>query len=172
MSLCGVDLTHYFPDGVPSGMSVLWEQWTRWVMGLRLSPYQDCQGIMWLFELIFGDRNDATNVFWYARVGLNLHGSPAYNPSRTWVYKSQETGVIAADVHCYVDDVRVTGPSEQECWPASQPVSSVLASLGIQDAMRKRRPQEISRQGHGEVMLCIPAMMLSTCSLLHKNGTS
>jgi hypothetical protein len=77
-------------------------------------------------------------------VELNLPGSLGYNPGRPWVYiKSQWNGVIAADAHCYVDDVRVTGPSEGECWQASQRVSSVLASLGIQDATRKRRPGDL-----------------------------
>jgi hypothetical protein len=39
----------------------------------------------------------------------------------------------------YVDDLRTTGTTERECWEASQRVSSVLVSLGIQDAARKRR---------------------------------
>jgi hypothetical protein len=73
-ALCGVDLTHYFPDGVPSGTTVLWERWTRCAMGLRPSPSQDCQGMMWSLEVIFGDRNDASNIFRYDRVELNLPG--------------------------------------------------------------------------------------------------
>jgi hypothetical protein len=142
-ALCGVDLTLYFPEGVPEGTSVLWEKWTRCAMGLRPSPYQACQGMMWALEVIFGDRHDACNVFRYERVELNLPGSAQYNPSRPWVYKVRQDGVIAADAHCYVDDVRATGPSEKECWQASQRVSTVLASLGIQDATRKRRPGDL-----------------------------
>jgi hypothetical protein len=67
-ALCGVDLTKYFPDGVPEGTRVLWERWTRCAMGLRSSPYQACQGMMWALEIIFADRNDARNVFRYDRV--------------------------------------------------------------------------------------------------------
>lgn len=142
-ALCGVDLTLYFPDGVPEGTSVLWERWTRCAMGLRPSPYQACQGMMWALEVIFGDRRNAANVFRFDRVELNLPGSSDYNPARPWVYKVRKDGVIAADAHCYVDDVRATGPSEKDCWRASQRVSSVLASLGIQDATRKRRTGDL-----------------------------
>jgi hypothetical protein len=37
-SLCGVDLTKYFPEGIPAGTKVLWERWTRCAMGLPPSP--------------------------------------------------------------------------------------------------------------------------------------
>jgi hypothetical protein len=47
--------------------------------------------------------------------------------------------LLAADIHVYVDDLWVTGQTEAECWRASQRVSSVLATLGLQDAARKRR---------------------------------
>jgi hypothetical protein len=33
-ALCGVDLTKYFPDGIPEGTRVLWERWTQCAMGL------------------------------------------------------------------------------------------------------------------------------------------
>ena len=92
--------------------------------------------MMWALEVIFGDRRNAANVFCFDRVELNLPGSLEYNPARPWVYKVRQDGVIAADAHCYVDDVRATGPSEKDCWRASQRISSVLASLGIQDASR------------------------------------
>jgi hypothetical protein len=74
-ALCGVDLTKYFPEGIPAGTKVLWERWTRCAMGLRTSPYQACQGMMWALEIIMGDRNDPRNVFRYDQVRLNLPGS-------------------------------------------------------------------------------------------------
>jgi hypothetical protein len=138
-ALCGVDLTKYFPEGVPEGTKVLWERWTRCAMGLRPSPYQACQGMMWALEIIFADRNDAHNIFRFDRVRLNLPGHHDYNPARPWVYKERKDGSIACDAHVYVDDLRTTGQSNLNCWMASQRVSSVLASLGIQDAARKRR---------------------------------
>jgi hypothetical protein len=138
-ALCGVDLTKYFPEGVPDGTQVLWERWTRCAMGLRSSPYQACQGMMWALEIIAGDRNDSENVFCFDRVRLNLPGNHDYDPKRPWVYKERADGKIACDVHCYVDDLRTCGTTEKECWRASQRVSSILASLGLQDAARKRR---------------------------------
>jgi hypothetical protein len=138
-ALCGVDLTKYFPEGIPEGTKVLWERWTRCAMGLRSSPYQVCQGMMWAMEIIFADREDAANVFRFARVRLNLPGHHDYNPKRPWVYKERADGSIACDVHVHVDDMRTAGSSEGECWRASQRVSATLASLGTQDAARKRR---------------------------------
>jgi hypothetical protein len=70
---------------------------------------------------------------------LNLPGHHDYNPKRPWVCKERADGSIACDVHVYVDDMRTAGSSEGECWRASQRVSATLASLGIQDAARKRR---------------------------------
>jgi hypothetical protein len=87
-------------------------------MGLRSSPYQACQGMMWAMEIIFADRNDAANVFRFAQVRLNLPGHHDYNPKRPWVHKERADGSIACDVHVYVDDMRTTGSSEGECWRA------------------------------------------------------
>jgi hypothetical protein len=67
-AICGVDLTKYFPEGVPEGTQVLWERWTRCTMGLRSSPYQACQGMMWALEIIVGNRNNSENVFCFERV--------------------------------------------------------------------------------------------------------
>jgi hypothetical protein len=138
-ALCGVDLTKYFPDGTPPGMKVLWERWTRCAMGLRPSPHQACQGMMWAMEIIFGDWNDEMNVFRFDEVVLNLPGKGICNPRRPWVCKARKSVAIVCDVHTCVNDMRPTGPLELECWEASQRVSSVLASLGLQDVARKRR---------------------------------
>jgi hypothetical protein len=121
------------------GTKVLWERWTQCAVGLRPSPYQACQGMMWAIEIIFADRTDSSNIFRFEQVKLNLPGQKGYNPKRPWVYKARKDGSIACDVHVYVDDLRTTGSTEKECWAASQRVSTVLASLGIQDAARKRR---------------------------------
>jgi hypothetical protein len=40
-----------------------------------------------------------------------------YDPSKPWVYKERECdGKIAVDCSIYVDDLRPTSPSEEECW--------------------------------------------------------
>jgi hypothetical protein len=109
--------------------------------------------MMWALEIIFGDRKDARNVFRYDRIRLNLPGHFDYDPAKPWVYKQKIDGKIACDVHVYVDDFRTTGTTEEECWMASQRVSSVLASLGIQDAARKRRlPRQDAGAWKGSVV--------------------
>jgi hypothetical protein len=99
---------------------------------------------MWSLEIIFGDRTDEKNVFRFYKVHLNLPGKQDYNPLRPWVYKERIDGSIARAVHVYVNDLRTTGATEAECWSASQRVSSVLASLGLQDVARKSRTADMN----------------------------
>jgi hypothetical protein len=141
---CGVDLTHFC--GQPEkGKLTVHERWTRAAMGLRSSPYQAVQAMTFAEEVILGDHLDETNPFRWSRVRLNLPGQASYDPSLPWVSKVRATHqpggreVIASDVFIYVDDVRITGPTELEGWAAAKRVSSVLSYLGIQDAARKRR---------------------------------
>jgi hypothetical protein len=82
------------PDNLLRDRKVIWEQWTRCAMGLRMSPYQAVQGTMWAMETIFGDQNDETNVFGWRHIPLIgpefcLFGplsfaEPSYNPS-SWL---------------------------------------------------------------------------------------
>jgi hypothetical protein len=100
---------------------------------------------MWALAIIFGDRTNAKNVFRFCHVRLNLPGKQDYNPMWPWVYKERIDGSIASDVHVYVNELRTMGAStEEECWSASQRVSLVLASLGLQDAARKRRTADLN----------------------------
>ena len=133
--LCGVDLTELFSeDG-----SVLWEAWTRALMGAKSSPYQACQGIAVADEIARGKRTDPNNPFRWDRVVLNLPGDPLYNPSKPWVYKAREDGSVAADFVGFVDDFRPCGPSSADCWKACRRLGSLFSYLGLQDASRKRR---------------------------------
>jgi hypothetical protein len=142
--LCGVDFTLYYPEELEgSDLNVLWERWQRCAMGLRTSPYQAIQAVLWAEELIMGDRLDENNVFRWNQLHLNLPGSADYDPSKSWVRKLRSDGVLAADLQIYVDDFRTSGPTEVDCWKASQRVSSVLGSVGIQDTPRKRRPPSL-----------------------------
>lgn len=138
---CGVDLTLYFGEERFNKMGQrMWMRWGRCGMGFRSSPYQAVQGILWAEEMIFGNPTDATNVFRFDSVILNLPGCSSYEPARPWVYKFRRTdGVIACDLFIYVDDLRPTGPSEPECWAAARKAAAVCNFLGIQDAARKRR---------------------------------
>jgi hypothetical protein len=108
--------------------------------GLRTSPYQAVQGMLWAMERIFGFKNKKSNVFAWQHIRINLPGDPVYDPTLPWVFKAKSDGSLAADIHVHVDDIRCSGQTEVECWRASQRVLSVLASLGLQDAARKLRP--------------------------------
>ena len=91
-------------------------------------------------EVILGDRQDSENVFRWDAVRMNLPGSETYDPTLPWVSKIRlDDGRIAADLFIYVDDVRLTGSSAEECRQAGRRAASVANSLGIQDAARKRR---------------------------------
>jgi len=134
-ALCGVDLTHYFGDG-----KVLWERWARAAMGLKSSPYQAVQAVLVAKEHILGDRRDRDNAYRWDKVRMNLPGSRSYDPTLPWVSKIRiEDGSIACDLFIYVDDGRVTGPTEADCWQATRQAASTLNALGIQEAARKRR---------------------------------
>jgi hypothetical protein len=74
--------------------------------------------MMWALEIIFADQSNATNMFRFARVQLNLPWHYNYNPKRLWVYKQKADGAIACDIKVCVDDMRTTGTSERECWTA------------------------------------------------------
>ncbi|KAG7340358.1 hypothetical protein IV203_023901 [Nitzschia inconspicua] len=84
-SLAGVDLSLYFPfAGKPA---VLWECWSRALMGAKSLPYQACQGMCLADELIRGDPRCPRNIFRWSKVRLNLPGSQDYDPAKAWVSK-------------------------------------------------------------------------------------
>mmetsp|Transcript_17572 Transcript_17572/g.49639 ORF Transcript_17572/g.49639 Transcript_17572/m.49639 type:complete len:1287 (+) Transcript_17572:10428-14288(+) len=138
--LCGVDLTLYCNQDEVTKSGVVWERWNRAAMGLKSSPYQAVQAMLFAEEVIRGNPTDATNIFRWHSVVLNLPGSKDYDPSLPWVAKVRMEGTLASDFYIYVDDVRTTGISNHECWEASQRISKGLGFLGVQDAVRKRRP--------------------------------
>ena len=153
----GVDLTPFFPEELSSGTrQVLWERWGRCAMGFKTSPYQAVQGILFAEEIIRGDPFDPTNIFRWDLIVLNLPGSPAYDPSKAWVFKWRvRDGLLACDLIIYVDDVRTMGNSFVECKAASRRAASFLNSLGIQDAPRKRRdPSMTPGAWSGSICLC------------------
>jgi hypothetical protein len=108
-------------------------------MGGGFSPYQTGQGMGHAKEQILGDPKDASNVFQWEEVRLNLPGMSEYDPSKAWVAKLREDGRVVADLFIYMDDFRPTGPDAEECWRASRRAASVCNHLGIQDDPRKSR---------------------------------
>jgi hypothetical protein len=139
---CGIDMTHQYPEEArlrPD--SVLWNVFTRPAMGLRPSPYQSVQGCLRAKRLMLGDRKESGNVFKWDYVDLNQPGDADYQPGDPWISKRRdEDGLIAADIHSYVDDNRETAPTAEMAWLASSRVAKMCSWLGLQDAARKRRP--------------------------------
>ena len=137
---CGVDLTPYFPDELTPTSRSLLERWERSAMGLKPSPYSCVQAIMVARDFLLGDRSLASNPFRWDCVKLNLPGSANYDPRLPWIAKYRiSDGRVASDLFIYVDDLRVTSSSSNECWLAARQVSSRLGYLGCQDATRKRQ---------------------------------
>jgi hypothetical protein len=139
--LAGVDVTHYRDDKEVKEHpdTVCWERWMRCAMGLKPSPYQTTQAMLFAEDVIRGDPKAEHNVFRWDHIKLNLPGSSDYDPTLPWVSKVRVDGKPAADFFVYVDDNRTTGNSEKEAWLAARQVASVCSFLGIQDATRKRR---------------------------------
>ena len=70
---CGVDISWMAEDGAQ-----LWECWHRMDMGMRPSPWVTIRLLMWMMEIVVGDRIEATNPFRWDAVKLNLPNSPLY----------------------------------------------------------------------------------------------
>jgi hypothetical protein len=109
-------------------------------MGLKPSPHQAVQGMMVAKELIKGDPEDPTNPFRWDVVRLNLPGPKEHNPALPWVSKIRlGDNNVACDIVIFVDDLRVAGPANAECWQAGQRAAKTINHLGLQDAPRKTR---------------------------------
>jgi hypothetical protein len=57
-----------------------------------------------------------------------------------WVYKGRPNRRIAGGLPTFVDDLRPTGESEQECWRVGHQAGSRINHLGIQVTSRKLCP--------------------------------
>ena len=68
----GVDLSRFVPK---DGKRNRWVCWHRSGMGLKTSPYQACQAMMVVEEVVKGDRKDDKNPFRWDKVVWNLPGS-------------------------------------------------------------------------------------------------
>ena len=96
-------------------------------MGLRPSPYQAVQGALVVKRLALGNPDDATIVFQWDWVDLNLPGSPDCRTGLPWLAKRRVDGTVAVDVHSYVDDERVTGPTRELTWAGSSKLAKLRA---------------------------------------------
>ena len=135
----GVDLSNIFPEELPSdGTRQLIERWIRLLMGFRPSPYLTTRDMRRIEPILIGEKDDPKNVYRWNIVILNLPGSKDYDPSKPKVYRVRKDGTMAADLFIYIDDLRNTGPTEEECWGGAHQVCCRLTWFGLQDAPRKR----------------------------------
>ena len=91
-----------------------------------------------------GDRLDNSNPFFWDKLVLNLPCSDTFDPTMPWAYKlNLNYQKIAGAFVLFVDDMRVTGFTQENCWQCGRRLSSVLQMLGIQEAARKRKPPSL-----------------------------
>jgi hypothetical protein len=131
--LAGIDLTPFYPEELREDLRMIWERWVRCAMGLKSSPYNTIQEVLFVEEMIRGDPSRENNIFRWSYVRLNLPGSVDYRPHLSWVSKIRADGKIANDFVTYVDDTRTCGNSWKEARLATRVVASKLNWLGIQD---------------------------------------
>ena len=132
---CGVDMSWMREDG-----KTMWECWNRMAMGMRPSPFVTIRLLMWMMEIVVGDRKEPSNPFRWDYIVLNLPGSKKYDPTKPRVYKwNAKAECIACDCKFFCDDFRIVGPSRLLTKAATHKLETTMSYLGIQDATRKRR---------------------------------
>ena len=132
---CGVDISLMAEDG-----SKLWECWHRLAMGMRPSPWVTIRLLMWMMEVVVGDRREASNPFRWDCIKMNLQGDSNYDPTMPRVYKWDELSKsLACECKFCCDDFRVIGPNAKLTRAATHRLETTMSYLGIQDATRKRR---------------------------------
>jgi hypothetical protein len=137
---CGVDLSKLSLGNVERvEKNHFVGRWTRNAMGLKSSPYLAVQAATRVKRKFLGDQFDSDNPFNWIKCILNLPGSVGYNPTMPWIRKVRGDGLIATDLHIYVDDVRITGTSQELVWNAGSRVAKLCCFYGLQDAPRKLR---------------------------------
>ena len=92
-----------------------------------------------------GDPSLPNNPMRYDRVILNLPCMATYDPLLPKVMKwndlaNEGKGAVSVDVVTFVDDVRISGHSKENCQGVHRRFTSRIQYLGMQDAPWKFRP--------------------------------
>jgi len=141
--LCGVNLTNF--DDLGLSLDERQQRWTRLWFGFTSSPHGAVRFLSIAEEQARGDHLSPNNPFYWDRVILNLPCSDKFDPSMPWIYKwDSNVKKIAGDFVIFVDDMRVTGHSMENCWQCGRRLSSYIQRLGIQEAARKRKPPSLN----------------------------
>lgn len=80
-------MAHFPEDLEGTSNKVIWEVWTRPLMGIRPSPYQAVQGALIFKRLALGIPMDGKNVFQGEKLDLNLPGDSGYRTGAPWISK-------------------------------------------------------------------------------------
>jgi hypothetical protein len=101
---------------------------TRWEhcwMGFRPSPYYAVRLYYWAEEFAWGNPKQISNPLRWNEVILNLPGNPAYDPTLPQVMKWDKViNNITGDIMAFVDDLRASGLTEEQCWQIARQVAS------------------------------------------------
>lgn len=123
-----------------------WVQWDRTLMGFKSSPYNCVRMYLVAEEIIRGDRRDSNNAFQWESIKLNLPGGTGYDPGRPWIGKFRADNSRASDWVTFVDDQRLVAQGSDRMREASHALSTREAYVGLQDALRKARCVDGSKQ--------------------------
>jgi hypothetical protein len=116
-------------------------RWLRCWMGLRPSPYYAVRYYYWAEELVRGNRRCPNNPLRWDEIRINCPGNATHDPTLPRVMKwNKLINNIAGDIVTFVDDLRLSGATEEQAWAIGRRVASTLQYLGVQDAPRKRKP--------------------------------
>ena len=116
-------------------------RWGRLFMGMKPSPYNSVRHYYWGEEFARGNPRNLTNPFGYDQILLNLPSMESYDPTKPKLMKwNSALNAMAGDVVTFVDDVRMTGSSKENCHEVHHRFASRMQYLGLQDAPRKFRP--------------------------------
>ena len=137
-AFCGINLSSFKNDIFYLTSNTKF-RWKRLWFGFRPSPYFAVRHLALAEEQAKGNHLDPTNPFYWSTIKLNLPCSKNFDPTAPWIYKwNNLSNNLAGDVISFVDDFRITGYSVENCWQCGRRLASVLQSLGIQEAARKR----------------------------------
>mmetsp|Transcript_26925 Transcript_26925/g.40745 ORF Transcript_26925/g.40745 Transcript_26925/m.40745 type:complete len:235 (+) Transcript_26925:1254-1958(+) len=139
---CGLDLTQLYSEEAQKMEDLLTAVWVRNAMGLKQSPYASVQGALRAKMVIRSDQGLSkgdSNPFEWKTIRRNYPGSQNYDSSLSWIAKIDEEGLLATELHQYVDDLRITAKSKEMAWRASSRVAKICSFLGLQYAAQKRR---------------------------------
>ena len=109
-------------------------RWARLFMGMKPSPYNSVRHCYWCEEFARGDPARVTNPMRYDRIRLNLPGMTSYDPQLPKLMKWNELtgggGKVDGDITTFVDDVRMTGYSKENCLGVHRQFASMVQYNG------------------------------------------